>query len=95
MCGHAPNEDFSSNPPSSFRLNLTFRHAPELIGKENSERFIFFAKSARSFLSTAERVGTEEARRMVLEKRAVKAAQQKEKKQRKSERRKALGALNA
>ena len=26
-------------PPSSFRLNLTFRHAPELFGKEGEERY--------------------------------------------------------
>jgi hypothetical protein len=27
-------------PPRSFRLNLTFRHAPELLGQEHEERFV-------------------------------------------------------
>ena len=34
-----PSESFVQHPPHSFRLNLTYRHAPELFGKENEERF--------------------------------------------------------
>ncbi|GMH71826.1 hypothetical protein TL16_g05756 [Triparma laevis f. inornata] len=56
-------------PPASFRINLTFREAPELLGKEGGEKFYYFATSARKFLKAQEELGVEEARRRVVEKR--------------------------
>ena len=59
-------------PPSSFRLNLTFRHAPELRGLEETDKFHYFAASARKFQDEVGEVGVEEARRGVVERRRVK-----------------------
>jgi alkylated DNA repair dioxygenase AlkB len=76
----APNEHYASSPPESFRMNLTFRHAPELFGKEESERFIYFARSARKFLSLASENGIEAARQISNDKRAAKAKVREERK---------------
>lgn len=71
QCDSVPCEEYQNDPPS-FRLNLTFRHAPELLGRENEERFYFFARSARKFLELARRVGVGEARRVANEARQAK-----------------------
>ena len=73
LCQQSPCNTFRNCPPESFRLNLTFRHAPELFGHENDDRFFYFAKSARTFLATAEEQGLEVARRQSVERRKEKA----------------------
>jgi hypothetical protein len=57
----------SAAAPKTFRLNLTFRNAPELFGREGEEKFHYFAKSARKFAEGCKVDGVEEARRKVVE----------------------------
>lgn len=45
-----------------FRMNLTFRHAPELRGQEAEERFYHFASATRGFLQAQRDKGTAAAR---------------------------------
>ena len=80
MSAAAPASTLATQSLDCFRMNLTFRHAPELLGHENDERFYFFAKSQRTFMETAQDVGVEEARRLANEKRAAKAAKKAAKK---------------
>ena len=41
----APSEAWRGRSPTrSFRMNLTYRHAPELCGHENEERFYHFGE---------------------------------------------------
>jgi hypothetical protein len=80
----APSPAFRRRPPSSFRANLTFRHAPELSGRESEERFFYFARSARTFLAASREQGVEEARRRSVERRREKARVRAEKKQKKA-----------
>jgi hypothetical protein len=51
-------------PPEgkAFRMNLTFRHAPELDGLENEDRFFHFAGPTRVFLEKQREEGTLAAR---------------------------------
>ncbi|KAJ1461886.1 hypothetical protein M885DRAFT_507069 [Pelagophyceae sp. CCMP2097] len=55
-----------------FRCNLTFRHAPELAGREAEPNFIFLAKSQRSFAASVQELGVDEARKRANAKRAEK-----------------------
>ena len=64
-------------PKNCFRLNLTFRHAPELLGREDEERFYYFAKSARTFMDLVHTVGEAEARRLTAERRQQRAEKKK------------------
>jgi hypothetical protein len=50
-----------------FRMNLTFRHAPELVGLEGEERFFHFAAATRAFLADQRRRGTAAAREAAAE----------------------------
>lgn len=71
----AQQEQDERNPlqiPKSFRLNLTFRHAPELIGREKEERFYFFARSARKFLDLVRQFGVNKAQEISNETRLAK-----------------------
>jgi alkylated DNA repair dioxygenase AlkB len=77
--------DVNWKVPECFRINLTFRNAPELFGKEDTPKFYYFAKSARKFAEAAEEVGVEEARRRVVEKRKEKMAEKAARKARKNE----------
>lgn len=53
----------------SFRLNLTWRHAPELRGLEATERFYHFGAATRLYLDTERKHGTDVARRQAEERR--------------------------
>ena len=54
--------DYAS-PDGEFRLNLTWRHAPELRGQESEERFFHFGAATRSYLDAQKREGTDAARK--------------------------------
>lgn len=56
-----------ADPGESFRLNLTFRHAPELLGLEDEELFHVLGSRARKFLDMERAVGTAEARQIANE----------------------------
>ena len=75
----------STSDAEGFRVNLTFRHAPELQGMEGEERFFHFASATRGFLATQREHGTEAARKEVAERRAKRKVQQKERKLRKQQ----------
>jgi hypothetical protein len=75
--------------PSGFRVNLTFRHAPELCGREGEERFYHFASATRGFLAAQRRGGTDAAREMA-QKEKQRAAEKRE--ARRAGRREALAA---
>ncbi len=45
----------------AFRMNLTFRHAPELNGLEGEDRFFHFAGPTRIYLEKQRKEGTEAA----------------------------------
>lgn len=63
-----PSKSYAySKATQGFRVNLTFRHAPELLGKEKEERFYHFASATRRFLDTQREKGTLEARREAKE----------------------------
>ena len=53
-------------------MNLTYRHAPELCGHEQEERFYHFASATRGFIKTARDKGVDAARENVRLKRAAK-----------------------
>ena len=53
---------FSEDNGDAFRLNLTFRHAPELTGLEDTDRFYHFGSATRNYLDTERRLGTDAAR---------------------------------
>jgi hypothetical protein len=61
-------------------MNLTFRHAPELDGLENEDRFFHFAGPTRFFLEKQREEGTEaaraEAERRKVSRKAKKLAKQ-------------------
>jgi len=59
--GEGKNEDF--------RLNLTWRHAPELDGLETSDRFFHFGSATRGYLDTERTFGTDVARREAAQRR--------------------------
>jgi hypothetical protein len=50
----APSDEHEASA-KSFRLNFTFRHAPELIGKESEPRFFQLGSKGRQFLDEAHR----------------------------------------
>ena len=62
---YCPEKEWT--PPDSFRINLTFRHAPELRGREGEDKFFYFATSARKFAEKVKEGGVVEARRKVVE----------------------------
>jgi hypothetical protein len=68
-------------PRDCFRLNLTFRHAPELSGREDEEKFFYFARSARKFLAASQTNGVEQARKDVVQRRQLRAQEKKNKKE--------------
>ncbi|KAJ8601124.1 hypothetical protein CTAYLR_008818 [Chrysophaeum taylorii] len=51
------------------RLNLTFRHAPELCGLERTDRFFHFGAVTRRYLHTERTRGTDVARAEVMARR--------------------------
>ena len=70
--------------PESYRINFTFRNAPELYGKEGGDKFYYFARSARKFAEESQRLGVDEARRQVTEKRRRKEEEKRVKRERKA-----------
>jgi alkylated DNA repair dioxygenase AlkB len=68
-------------PRDCFRLNLTFRNAPELSGREDEEKFFYFARSARKFLAASQTNGVDQARKDVVQRRQLRAQEKKEKKE--------------
>lgn len=56
----------------AFRLNLTWRHAPELRGLEDSDRFFHFGAPTRLFLDAQRSHGTDTARQLAADRRAAK-----------------------
>ena len=94
----APCPTFAASPSDAegFRVNLTFRHAPELRGMESEERFFHFASATRGFLATQREHGTEAARKEVAERRAERKVEQKERRLRKQQaKRQRLEAVEA
>ena len=55
----------------AFRINLTFRHAPELLGMERTERFHMFGDGQRMYLDTLNKVGASVARKEAQKRRAA------------------------
>ena len=80
IADHCPNKDYA--PPASFRLNLTYRNAPELLGTEESDKFFYFAASARRFEELKGKVGVEEARALSNSRREEKKKRKKAEKER-------------
>ena len=58
----------------AFRINLTWRHAPELRGLEHTDRFYHFGAATREFLDTERRLGTDVARQQAKQRQANRRA---------------------
>ena len=65
-----------------FRLNLTWRHAPEIAGLEAEERFHIFGGGTRQFLDAARDRGLEAARAEANERRRARRARRVERRSR-------------
>ena len=62
---------FGAASPGDFRLNLTWRHAPELRGLEDTDRFHIFGGATRQFLDAARDRGLDAARAEANERRRL------------------------
>uniref|UniRef100_A0A7S2B8Y8 Uncharacterized protein n=1 Tax=Octactis speculum TaxID=3111310 RepID=A0A7S2B8Y8_9STRA len=71
---------------TGFRMSLTFREAPELLGFEGEDRFYHFGEATRWYLDTVRSKGAivarQEAKERRLARKAAKAAKQERKAQR-------------
>lgn len=78
---------------NEFRLNLTWRHAPELAGLELTDRFFHFGSPTRIFLDTQRQHGTEAAREEANERRRARQLQRKANKEKKAAARRERAAV--